>query len=173
MARPEEYDFNRSTFLYAERVQLKELPEVSLVREAHAFWESLADFPDLPARSDFTPLDIPRPILPWLFLMQVIRGEDGRLDYRYRLVGTQNVSLVNRDPTGKLASEIFRGGDRKFMIETFDLTVTEGEPTFWDTAVPHERMEKIALWRGLFPLAEDRRNVDTLLGIAVPQKAWH
>ncbi|MBO6560960.1 MAG: PAS domain-containing protein [Nisaea sp.] len=173
MARPEPFDFNRSTFLYAERISLEKLPDESLVRQAHTFWRGLVDAPALPARSDFTPLDVPRPILPWLFIMEVLREPGGRLDYRYRLAGTSNVSVVNRDPTSKLASEVFKESDRAFMLKSFDITVTGAEPTFWDAAVPHERIEKVDLWRGLFPLAEDRMTVDTLLGIAVPKKIWH
>lgn len=170
MARPEQYDFNRSTFLYAKRVSLEELPDGSLVRDTHAFWRALTAAPAMPARTDFTPADIPRDILPWLFLMEVLREPGGHLDYRYRLAGTSNVAVISRDPTGKLASEIFRNGDRAFMLESFNLTVTEAQPTFWNAAVPHDRIEKIELWRGLFPLAEDRKTVDTLLGIAVPKK---
>lgn len=172
MARPELYDFNRSTFLYADRIELEKLPDDSLVRQTHGFWRGLVEAPVLPARSDFTPSDIPRPVLPWLFIMEVLREPDGQLDYRYRLAGTNNVSVVSRDPTGKRASEIFKNGDRAFMLRSFDATVVEAKPTFWNAAVPHDRLEKIELWRGLFPLAEDRKTVDTLLGIAVPQSTW-
>ncbi|UUX51565.1 PAS domain-containing protein [Nisaea acidiphila] len=169
MARPEQYDFNRSTFLYSERISLEDLPEDSRVRDTHKFWRDLSPAPTLPARSDFGPADIPRDILPWIFLMEVLREADGKFDFRYKLAGTSNVSLVQRDPTGKRASEIFRNGDRNFMLESFDITVLLAEPTFWDAAVPHDRIEQIEIWRGLFPLAEDRKTVDTLLGIAVPK----
>ncbi|WP_420403537.1 PAS domain-containing protein [Nisaea sp.] len=170
MARLEPHLFNRSTFLYAERISIEKLPDESLVRHTHAFWRGLVAAPALPARSDFTPLDIPRSVLPWLFIIDVLREPDGRLDYRYRLAGTSNVSLVGRDPTGRLASEIFTNDDQAFMLRSMDITVAEAEPTFWSAAVPHERIEKVDLWRGLFPLAEDRLSVDTLLGIAVPQQ---
>jgi len=172
MAHPELHGFKRSTFLYAERIPLENLPDDSLVRQTYSFWRGLAEAPALPARSDFGPEDIPRSVLPWLFIMDVLREPDGELDYRFRLTGTSNVSLVSRDPTGKRASEIFKNDDRAFMLQSFGTTVTEAEPTIWNAAVPHDRIEKIDLWRGLFPLAADRKTVDAILGIAVPQRHW-
>lgn len=172
MARPELHGFNRSTFLYAERIALEKLPDDSLVRQTHSFWRGLVEAPALPARSDFSPGDIPRAVLPWLFIMDILREPEGQIDYRFRLAGTRNVALVGRDPTGKRASEIFKNDDRAFMLQSFGATVAEAQPTFWNAAVPHDRIEKIDLWRGLFPLAGDRKTADTLLGIAVPQRPW-
>lgn len=169
MARPDQFAFKRSTFLFLKRVSLDEVPENSLTRTAYWFWRGLAPEPALPARSDFKPEAVPRDILPWLFLMDVIRASDGKLDYRYRLNGTRNVSLVGRDPMRQLASEIFEKSERRFMLDSFDVTVQEKCPTFWIGAVPHDRIKQINIWRGLFPLASDRENVDQLLGIAVPR----
>lgn len=171
MARPDPFVFKRSAFLFLRRVTLDEIPADSLTRTTYDFWRGLAAEPALPARTDFKPEIVPREILPWLFLMDVLRAPDGSLDYCYRLNGTSNVSLVGRDPTGSLASEIFHESKRRFMLDSFDTTVKEQKPTFWVGAVPHERIEQISIWRGLFPLANDRENVDQILGIAVPRPA--
>ena len=169
MARPDQFAVKRSTFLSLKRITLGEIPEDSLTRTAYLFWRGLAPEPTLPARTDFRPENIPRDALPWVFLMDVIRMPDGKLDYRYRLNGTSNVSLVARDPKRRLASEVFEKSDRQFMLDSFDVTVQEKCPTFWIGAIPHDRIEQINIWRGLFPLAGDRENVDQILGIAVPR----
>ena len=169
MARPDQFVIKRSTFLSLKRVTLDDVPEDSLTRAAYRFWRGLAPEPTIPARTDFRPETVPRNVLPWLFLMDVIRIPDGKLDYRYRLNGTSNVSLVGRDPGQRLASEVFEKSDRRFMLDSFDVTVREKSPTFWVGAVPHDRIEQINIWRGLFPLANDRENVDRILGIAVPR----
>lgn len=159
-------------FLSAERIEAEDIDEDSLILQTHAFWRSLAPAPALPARSDFRPSDIPREVLSWLFLMEVIRGADtvSGLDYRYRLNGTSNVTLVARDPTGKLASDIFTLPEHDFMMRSFDCTVEERKPTYWIAKAPNDRVGFVEIRRGLFPLAEDRENVDMLLCIAVPNK---
>lgn len=169
MARPDQSVFKRSAFLFLKRITLDEVPDDSLTRTAYHFWRGLAPEPGLPARSDFRPETVPRDVLPWVFLLDVIRALDGKLDYRFRLNGTSNVSLVARDPKRRLASEVFEKSDRRFILDSFDVTVREKCPTFWIGAIPHDRIEQINIWRGLFPLASDRENVDQLLGIAVPR----
>lgn len=169
MARPDLFVFKKPTFLSLKRIALEDVPEDSLTSAAYRFWRGLAAEPGIPARTDFRPEIVPRDILPWLFLMDVIRAPDGKLDYRYRLNGTSNVALVGRDPVGRLASEVFEQSDRRFMLDSFDVTVQEKNPTFWVGDVPHDRIEQVNIWRGLFPLANDRENVDRILGIAVPR----
>lgn len=169
MAHPDPFVFERPAFLSLKRVTLDDVPEDSLTKAAYRFWRGLAPEPIIPARTDFRPEGIPRDILPWLFLMDVIKAPDGTLDYRYRLNGTSNVALVGRDPGRRLASKVFDKSDRHFMLDSFDVTVQEKCPTFWVGAVPHDRIEQINIWRGLFPLAKDRKNVDRILGIAEPR----
>src|SRR5688572_14913414 len=59
----------------------------------------------MPARSDIDPDEIRR-YLPYITLVDVVA--DGR-QYVYRLVGTQEVALRGRDPTGKSVVEAFFG----------------------------------------------------------------
>ncbi|MEO9904127.1 PAS domain-containing protein [Nisaea sp.] len=169
MAHPGQFAIKRSAFLFLKRITLDDVPEDSLTRVAYEFWRGLAPEPALPARTDFRPEMVPRDVLPWVFLMDVIRAPNGALDYRYRLNGTRNVALVGRDPSQRLASEVFDNGDRRFMLESFNKTVDEKTATFWVGDIPHDRINQINIWRGLFPLANDRENVDQLLGIAVPR----
>lgn len=104
--------------------------------------------------------------MPWVFIVDVVRESD-ELDYRYRIAGTRNVELVGRDPTGRLASEIFQSDHHRYMLDTFNVTVLSAEPTYWQGEVPKDNYEIVRVYRGLFPLAADGVHVDKLIGIAV------
>jgi hypothetical protein len=156
-------------FLYANRIDSNDIPPESLVLELHHYWRSLARADQLPSRSQIDPVDIARILLPWIFMVDVLN--DGcKPDYRYRLAGTSNVRLVGRDPTGKLASSIFRDDDRTFMMETFHTTVRERQPTYWHAAVPHDKYHFVNVYRGIFPLSSDGEKVDILIAAAVPER---
>ena len=92
---------------------------------------------ELPSRRDIHPVEIGEALLPWIFLLDVIR-EDRRPDYLYRLAGTSNVELVGRDPTGRRSSEIFADDEHAFVIETFDQTGNERVPTYCYAEVPQD-----------------------------------
>ena len=153
--------------LFAQRMERGDLPEQSLVVELEAYWNSLPCSDGLPSRRDIDPVEIGGELLPWIFLLDVIR-EDGRLDYLYRLTGTSNVELVGRDPTGQRASEIFADDEHAFVIETFDQTVNERMPTYWYAEVPQDHYDVVRVYRGLFPLLDDGITVDKLICAAVP-----
>jgi hypothetical protein len=91
------------------------------------------------------------------------------LDYRYCLARTSNVHLVGQEPTGKLASDIFKNGGRGFKITTFHVTVREKQPTFWQATVSNKKHGSTNVVRRKSPLSNDGENVDTLIGEAVPE----
>ena len=161
---------NRFVFLFAERTELDALPDGSPIRDLAGYWDRLPRTGDLPSRAAIDPGSISPLILPWIFLLDVLREGDS-FDYRYRLVGTGNVELVGRDPTGCLVSEIFADSGHRFIADTFHATVREAVPTYWRAAVPHDQYERTEIHRGLYPLADDGRTVDRLLCIAVPNHA--
>ena len=155
--------------LSADPVEIDSMPTGSPVRSLHDYWQSIAPGPGLlPGRQHLDPLDIGPRVMPWVFLMDVIRTDGAPLDYRYRLVGTGNVQLVGRDATGELASAVFDRVDAPFVLDTFDLTVENAAPTCWIATVPNDVVGMVTIHRGLFPMARDGRTVDMLMCIAVP-----
>jgi len=158
------------SFLFARPKGWAELPEGSLVLQLKRYRETLRVDSRLPSRRQIDPVEIGAILLPWIFLLDVVRDGD-RLDYLYRLVGTSNVELVGRDPTGRLASEIFATEERRFLMETFELTVTSAAPTYWYAEAPQESYGRVRIYRGLFPLSDNGIEVDKLLCIAVPDDA--
>lgn len=158
--------------LNAELVDPDVFPPGSPVLGLRAYWLSIAPGPGLlPGRQHFDPLEVDPAVLSWIFLMDVIRKDGAPLDYRYRLVGTGNVTLVGRDATGELASVVFNRVDAPFVLDTFDRTVEAAAPTYWIATVPQDRVGEVTIHRGLFPLARDGRTVDMLLCIAAPWTA--
>jgi len=159
----------RLRLLKAAPVEVEMFPPRSPVVLLNDYWRSIAPAPGLlPGRRHLDPLDLDRSIMPWIFLMDVIRAEGKPLDYRYRLVGTGNATLVGRDATGELASVVFGRVDASFVLKTFDLTVEQAAPTYWIATVPQDQVGEVTIHRGLFPLAQDGRTVDMLLCVAAP-----
>lgn len=155
--------------LHAEPVSAEAFPAQSPVVRLRDYWLSIAPAPGLlPGRRHVDPLDLDRALMPYIFLMAVIREGGRPLDYLYRLVGTGNVKLVGRDATGELASAVFDRVAAPFVLDTFDSTVEQAAPTYWIATVPQDRIGDVTVHRGLFPLAEDGRTVDMLMGIAAP-----
>lgn len=160
---------NKFTFLYAKPIGRQDLADGSVIGDLDAYWTGLRGDGGMPLRSAIDPTAMPTRLLPWLFLMDVLRDGD-ELDYRYRLAGTSNVELVGRDPTGQLASEIFAAGERAFIMDTFHITVRQAKPTFWRAGVPHDERDFTQIMRGLFPLAGDDGAVSALICAAVPDR---
>jgi len=161
--------YSQFHLLSADPVEIDSIPAGSPVRSLHAYWQSIAPAADLlPGRQHLDPLDIDPKVMPWVFLMDVLRADDAPLDYRYRLVGTGNVELVGRDATGELASVVFNRVDAPFVLDTFDMTVERAAPTYWIATVPQDRIGMVTIHRGLFPMARDGQTVDMLMCIAVP-----
>lgn len=72
------------------------------LRDLLAYYGRIAPAGALPGRQHLDPLAIPY-ILPHLVLLDVQREP---LRYRYRLVGTKEVELYGRDPTGRWYDEV-------------------------------------------------------------------
>ncbi|MDP8917011.1 MAG: PAS domain-containing protein [Pseudomonadota bacterium] len=116
----------------------------------------------LPARRHIHPADFKRH-LPSISLINVIRDEDGRLDYRMRLAGTGLYGVYGQEITGKSLEEAY-GGAADYWRAELDKVVASRKPG----AGVHS-----LAWRGLghmsvvwlrLPLASNGREVDMILG---------
>jgi hypothetical protein len=68
------------------------------IRQLYDYWQAICPAADvLPGRQHLDPVHIPK-LLPWLWLVDVHQGES--LRFKFRLVGTEQVVLRGRDPTG-------------------------------------------------------------------------
>ncbi len=68
------------------------------IRRIWEYWNGLRGTRQMPARKDIDPLDIAADLLPGILLTEVLQAPPW---LRYRLVGTAQVALRGRDPTGQ------------------------------------------------------------------------
>lgn len=114
------------------------------------------------------PLELGASVLPWIVLLEVLRSGDD-LDYRYRLLGTANVSLLGIDRTGELLSENLEAADVITIKKSFDDTVLTRKPVFTKGGLPHKHDFLVSVYRAFYPLAADGDTIDMLIGAAIPE----
>ncbi len=76
-----------------------------VVAEALAAWDRLRGDRAMPAPSDLDVLDLPRPLLPHLLLLDV--EHEPALRFRWRLIGTHTTAALGRDSTGRYWDELY------------------------------------------------------------------
>jgi len=140
------------------------------VAELYRYWRSIQPAEDrLPGRQHVDPLAIPR-LLPWLRLYDVQRAP---LRFRYRLVGTESVRLLGRDPTGQWFDEAFPNVLTTRSHENM-VGVAMGGVLAYRRGVPpailvgHDNGDSEFI---LLPLARDGSAIDMLIGLTVPLSA--
>ena len=95
------------------------------IRDFFDYWDRLRGARPMPTRSEVDPLDVPRPILPSLYIL--IRDEDG--GFRFRLVGTRLAEIFGRDVTGKRLEEVLRDGALTNALRSYDTIIKMGKPS--------------------------------------------
>ena len=135
------------------------------VRALYDYWRAIRP-PEgnLPGRQHFDPADIPF-LPPLVWLVDVHRSP---LRFKHRLVGSEQVRVMERDVTGMWLDEahpLFLGsrGYPQFVAvaERGEIGYRRGKPLF------HLRKEYLSMERLLLPLAHDGKLVDMLLAITV------
>jgi hypothetical protein len=148
------------------------LPECDpRIAELHRYWCAITPADRrMPGRRQFDPTAIPK-LLPWLRLYEVHRDP---LRFRYRVVGTELVRIMGRDPTGKWLHETFPGvvGSHEYDML---ISVAGGATKAYSRGVPVLVVPKDYLLseRLTLPLAGDGEIVDMVLAITIhhPVKA--
>jgi hypothetical protein len=76
------------------------------IRRFWDYWNRCRGDRPMPGRQDIDPLDIPADLLPGILLTEVLQQPPW---LRYRLVGTAQVALRGRDPTGQPVAGNYMG----------------------------------------------------------------
>jgi hypothetical protein len=92
----------------------------------HAFWRSKCRGREMPARSDFDPVEMTS-FLPGIALIDVV--DDARR-FVYRLLGTREVAMRGKDSTGKGVAEGFFASSVDAALASYDDVVTRRAPRF-------------------------------------------
>ncbi len=129
------------------------------VRRIYQYWRSKWDGERLPRRSAIDPTEIPR-FLPQLTIVEVVPDERR---YVYRLVGTKEVEIRGRDPTGKSVLEGFFGPSLEDVLQCYDTVVATCRPLYDDSPyiTPDGRFSDDETL--FLPLSDDGQTINRIL----------
>ena len=113
----------------------------------------------MPARADLDPVEMPRSALKDMGLIDVV--EQGR-DFRYRLVGTNNVSRMGVDITGRHASAVYDGDYRDFLLAIYRQAVERRTCILSTGEFGITGRSSLRTTRLLMPLSADGDAVDVI-----------
>jgi hypothetical protein len=129
-------------------------------RALYLYWMRTAGERPMPARADLDPLDMPKAALKDVGLITVL---DDAQDFRYRLVGTNNVSRMGVDITGRLASEVYQGEYREFLLAIYRQVVRRRSCILSIGEFSITGVSSLSTTRLLMPLSADGQSVDMIL----------
>ena len=126
----------------------------------YLYWRDKAGTRAMPARPDLDPLGMPRKALKDIGLITVV---DGGRDFAYRLVGTNNVSRMGLDITGRLASEVYQGEYRTFLLAIYREVIAKQSCILSVGQFSITGRSSLSTTRLLMPLGSDGTTVDMIL----------
>lgn len=125
-------------------------------------WRSKQAGRRFPGRRDFDVTEL----VPWMGnigLLDIVHGEDERVRYRFRLVGTHFTSIEDTDITGQFADEVF-SDDRAYVIDEYDKFQQTGAPILRNRMVRTKlRGANFPYHKLILPLGADGKTVDILM----------
>lgn len=129
------------------------------VQQMYSYWRSKFEGDRLPRRSAIDPAEIKR-FLPQLTIVEVVPDERR---YVYRLVGTMEVEIRGRDPTGWSVLDGFFGPSLDDALHCYDTVVATRRPFYDDEAyiTPDGRFSDDETL--FLPLSEDGATVSRIL----------
>ena len=135
------------------------------VARLYDYWLSIAPEGGLPGRQHLDPIDL-GPVLPHLWMLDVLRAGTDDYRYRYRLVGTAEVATLQREVTGRWFDEVHGGpsaiyGRFRHMIENRVGTYRKGI-----VGLSHHEDHRM-VENCMVPLAGDGRSVDIIVCCSV------
>ena len=135
-----------------------------LLEQLQAYWDRLRAGRDMPARSDFDPIDIPR-LLPHIVMIDVHYDAGGGLaDFSYRLWGEHIIEHNRRSLVGRRLSDLERDDPRqKRWTDNYRRAVNERRPAF-DTATYRTVSDTVKTMDfAVFPLAAASGRIDAMV----------
>jgi hypothetical protein len=130
------------------------------------YWAAKRHGRRFPARADFDPLEL-KPLLGFLLMVDVVRGQGDQPRFRYRLFGSEFVFYHGADLTGRWLDDIANPGFRDELLALYRGVVADGEmcTLSYDYIVGGFRRRFQAV---LLPLSADGSTVNIVLGCGVP-----
>jgi hypothetical protein len=125
----------------------------------HAFWQRKCGDRTMPSRADFDPMEMVA-FLPGITLIDLVADERR---FVYRLLGTREVAMRGRDPTGKGVAEGFYASSVDAALASYEDVVARSAPRFEqrrfitpDGRIGHEQTV-------ILPLSTDGQTINKLI----------
>jgi len=113
----------------------------------------------MPSRADIDPVEIPA-LLPYVMLIDVVEP----LNFRYRLIGTEARSIMRRNYTGRLFSEIEGKGDSSILWQGCEAVVRGKQPL--SLTAPYVGTDALRHCENvMLPLSDNRVDVTMILKV--------
>jgi hypothetical protein len=129
------------------------------IRKLYGYWSAKKGGRAMPRRAEIDPVDVKRS-LPMMLLVDVVPDERR---FVYRLVGTAEVAIRGRDPTGKSVREAFFGHSVDEVLSCYEYVVRHRAPFCYrgDYSAPDGRIERDDTL--YLPLSDDGDAVNMIL----------
>jgi hypothetical protein len=127
--------------------------------ELFAYWASLRQGANLPARRDLDPAGFKR-LLPSVSLIDVLAG-----DFRMRLAGTALYPVYGREITGRTLGEVYSPPAADYWRAELGQVVRERRPLVGVHNLAWRGASHMSLLWLRLPLAANGRDVDMILGL--------
>jgi len=130
------------------------------------YWAGKRQGRRFPARADFDPLEL-KSLLGHLLMVDVVRGPENQLRFRYRLFGTEFIFYHGGDLTGHWVDEIGNAVYRAQLCGLYNHVVATGATPMvsYDYMLESRRHRFQAV---ILPLASDGKTIDMLLSSGLP-----
>lgn len=138
------------------------LREEPLLAAVYDFYLVRRGMRPMPSRADIDPLDMPRFVLPYLTLLNVV---DGGSRFRWRLAGTEVVSHFGRDATGRFGEDILTGDHLVFANSLVEHVCRCRLPVYTHAVFHWPEARTMATSRLYLPLGEEEAGVTQILGV--------
>jgi hypothetical protein len=127
------------------------------------FWRESRVDGRVPLKSTIDPVRMPRRILPFLFIYEMIGGR-----FRCRLAGTEIAAAFQRDPTGKFLDELALPPDGLAnRTRLFTEVVTTGVPVIYGGHLSEGLNTWMRFQRLLLPISRTGAATDILFGMVI------
>jgi hypothetical protein len=124
------------------------------------YWLGKCGRRNMPRRADIDPVEMPRRLLPWISIVDVV--EDARR-YVYRLVGTGDVEVRGKDPTGRSVAEAYFGPSPEDALGCYDNVVATRAPLLDPTPFTAPDGKWVTDETLFLPLSDDGQHVNKIL----------
>lgn len=136
------------------------------LRKALDLWRDKAGGRALPARADFSHEDL------WPFMGDValIEVEQSPLRFRFRLIGTNIVAMVDRDMSGRYLDDVYTGASYDDAVRSFDYILENKVPVRGAGNISHAEKGHLRVEVLDAPLSSDGTTVDMILKVVARTK---